>query len=464
MFSLIVAHDQDFGIGKEGSIPWHCIADLKLFQYLTTTLINNYKKNAIVMGYNTWISLPKRPLPNRINIIISATHLPNPDEKNNDQIIFYKSPQDLLNAASTYIHFWIIGGESIYKWFLDQRLVSEIYITKIKGKHICDTFYVNNNQNHYSIKTLTDPKIDNILKHLDFYKYSLGLDYLIYENKEEQGLLDKIAEIINKGNLRGERTGTGTLAIFGGQLKFDLNSFPLMTSRPHSLHIIFEELMWVLRGQQDVRILEKKNINIWSANSTQEFINKQMLEIPLLEGNIGETYGYNMRSYQGNYDQLSNVLNLLNNNPTSRRIIISLYNPAGVKRASLPPCLCWYQFFVRNYNGINWLDCQAMNRSSDIVIAGGWNIASAALLTYILAATCNMKPGILTWVYGDAHIYLNNITSAKEIVKRTPQIYPKLYIKKILQSSHDIEKLEFADLKLVNYRPVKPQIDLAMNV
>jgi thymidylate synthase len=460
MFSLIVARDNNNGIALNGKIPWDYPQDLKWFKYATTKL---YKHNAIVMGYNTWKTLLK-PLSNRLNIIITS-HQPTVQEQiwiNEDKLKFYSSPYEFLNEKMIYqknkqnvqYHYWIIGGKQIYDWFINNNLIYKIYITQIDDEYKCDL--------NFTFDTTNWIKQDNVnnifINNLNIYTKT---------NQEEQNLLNVVKNILDNGNERNERTGAGTKAIFGGQLEFNLEKFPLMTSRPHSLRYIFEELMWVLRGQRDTRILEEKKIKIWTPNSTQDFINSQTLDIPLLEGDIGESYGHNMRRFTGThnqpYDQLNNVLNLLKTNPTSRRIIICLWNPAGVKRAALPPCLCWYQFFVRNINGVMYLDCQAMNRSSDIVVAGGWNIATASLLTYILAKSTNMVPGKLFWVYGDAHIYLNNIDSANELLNRIPLPFPNLFINKQLESLQDIINLEFNDLELLNYYPIKPQIKMTMN-
>jgi thymidylate synthase len=453
MFSLIIAHDNKNGIALNGKIPWTYPEDLKWFKYATTQI---YKKNVIVMGYNTWKTIYK-PLPNRLNIVISKNHLPNNEEIlwiNENKLQFYKSPQELLLNSNYNNHYWIIGGKQIYDWFINNNLIDKMYITEINADFNCNLKFIFNKNEWILSKNNINPFISD-------------LNIYIKINNEEQNLLNVINDIIKNGNEREERTGVGTKAIFGGQLHFNLNNFPLMTSRSHSLRFIFEELMWILRGERDVKILEEKKINIWTPNSTQEFINKQNLDISILEGDIGESYGHNMRMFTGTdnkpYDQLENVLYLLKNNPNSRRIIICLWNPAGVKRAALPPCLCWYQFFVRKINNIQFLDCQAMNRSSDILVAGGWNIATASLLTYILAKATNMIPGKLSWVYGDAHIYLNNINSAKELVKRTPVEYPKLFIKKNINSISDIVNLTFEDLLLLNYNPVKPQIKMMMN-
>lgn len=458
MFSLIVARDICGGIAKNGKIPWRYSQDMKWFKYATSGMDGLYKKNAVVMGHNTWKTLGK-PLPGRLNIVIGNY---GDNAPINNHVQFYKSPQEFLRNSETDFHYWICGGKQIYDWFMNQNLVYKLYITEIKKDYKCNLHFQFEMDN-WCPSAMFDT---HILKFNDVND-DIAINVFSKINWEEQEILDTIGRILENGHERNERTSVGTKAIFGGALRFDLKYFPLMTSRPHSLRIIFEELMWILRGQRNVGILEEKKINIWSPNSTQEFIDKQNLEIPLMAGDIGESYGHNMRHFTGadnrEFDQLANVLYLLQNNPTSRRIIICLWNSAGVKRAALPPCLCWYQFFVRKVGDTTWLDCQAMNRSSDILVAGNWNVSTAALLTYILAAATGMKPGILSWVFGDAHIYMNNLDAARQLIQRSPKSYPSLIITKPLATLADIENLQYSDLKLFNYDPIKPQIKMAMN-
>lgn len=346
-------------------------------------------------------------------------------------------------------------------WFSYDNLISTIYeVYKIDITIPTNEDISNNNSSYMTTVTNTNWKFQKtyILKECNIDKY-------MYINTEEYALINKIREVIIRGiEKKQERTGISTFALFGGILTFNItHTFPLMTARPHSFRMIFEELMWILRGQTTVNHLEEKKIYIWSQNATTEFIQKQQLNIHLDTGDIGESYGYNMRRYNDSYDQLDATIKLLKQNPDSRRIIINLWNPAAIKRAALPPCLCWYQFFVRKESNFTYLDCQAMNRSSDIAVAGGWNISTAALLIYILAATCNMTPGRLNWVMGDIHIYKNNLDAAKIITARTPNIYPTLLIKKSLNYIEDILTLQYTDMRLINYNPKTPQIKLIMN-
>lgn len=462
MFSLIVATDKNFGIAKDSKIPWYFPEDLKLFKKLTT---ETYKKNVVVMGWKTWKSLPNGPLKNRKNIIITKEHF---DEQVEcpDTRTFISPEAFLLNGLEKDYHYWIIGGQSIYDWFINMGLVHDIYHTLIDENFSCDRVI----HMEKLIQDNVQEKI-TILKteHFDTFHYKII-------NREEQQILDILRDIIDNGDCRMERTGTGTMSSFGYRAMFNLenNTLPLMTTRNHSLRWIFEELMWILRGQTDVKILETQGINIWSPNSSKEFIQKLSLEIPLEEGDIGASYGFQMRHFGDNYenckkvysggiDQLREVIHLILNNPTSRRIIISLWNPLDIKRATLPPCLLWYQFYVRK----GFLDCQFMNRSSDTSVAGGWNVTTASLLTILLAKVTGLNPGKLLWIIGDAHVYMNNIESTERVLDRTPRPYPKLFIRTEPKKLGDLEymlNLKYEDLLLINYKPEKPNIHFFMNI
>ncbi len=456
MLSAIAIVDNKYGIAQNGIIPkqMNIRSDKKIFKQITTRCIIN----EVIMGHNTWDSLPYK-LPNRINTVIATNPVaPRPTLQATqpsapDRI--YTSPEEFIQTLSGTdyyrTNYVVIGGEMIYEWFLKNAMISTFYLVMVDVDYGCDQFIRPHHFDNFKIVNIEC--IDNI-KLIEYR----------YVNHQERCLLDIIKQILLDGSRSIDRTGTGTIRTFGHRLEFNLSSFPLMTARHHPLRMIFEELMWILRGQTQTTILNDKNIPIWNANSTAEFIARQNLVIDLPAGDIGRSYGYNMRIYDETNpcDQLVDVLNLLKNNPDSRRIIINLWNPCNVNKSALPPCLCWYQFFVRTASDHTYLDCQAMNRSSDIVVAGGWNIATAALMTYILAQCCGYKPGKLIWLTGDTHIYLNNIEAADMLMSRTTNVFPKLYINKKLNTPDDILALQYADIRLVNYHPGS-KIKMKMN-
>lgn len=290
-------------------------------------------------------------------------------------------------------------------------------------------------------------------------------------NIEELLFLQLLREIGTQEN-RPDRTGVGTRSIFAPtELRFSLrdNQFPLLTTRKMPLRIIFEELMWFLRGQTDVSILRKKNIHIWDGNTSREFLDSRQLH-HYIEGDLGPSYSFQFRHFGAEYqdcrtdytgqgfDQLGHVIHELKHNPTSRKIMINLWNPKDSSKMSLEPCAFCYQFYVKNGR----LSCKLTQRSSDVSLAGGWNIASASLLTILLAHVCGLEPDELIWSIGDAHIYLNQLNSVQKQVERSPRAFPKLYI---IHSPKDMDitQFEFEHLQLDGYTP-HPHISFPMNV
>lgn len=286
---------------------------------------------------------------------------------------------------------------------------------------------------------------------------------------QEQQILDTLSTILTQGETRIDRTGVGTKSIFGVDMRFDLSNhtFPLITTRKISLRMVFEELMWFLRGQTDAKILKKKKVHVWNPNSSRDFLDKRGLT-HYEEGDIGSAYGFQFRHFGAKYvnchtdyknqgfDQLAYVIDLLKTNPTSRRIIMNIWNPTVLDEVALPACLFCYQFYVSEGK---YLSCKLTQRSSDISLAGGWNIATGSLLVYMLSALCGYEPKELIWSVGDCHIYLNQIEGVEEQLKRTPRVSPKLHLVKIPDR---IEEFEYDCFRLEDYMP-HPAIKLKLN-
>lgn len=274
----------------------------------------------------------------------------------------------------------------------------------------------------------------------------------------EHRFLNLLRRTAVHGTPRVDRTGIGTRSVFGADLKFNLreNAFPLLTTRKMSVRPIFEELMWILRGQTNVGILESKGIHIWTPNSTRAFLDQRGLT-HYAPGDIGPSYGFQLRHFGATYidcttdytgqgfDQLEYVTHLLRTDPTSRRIVINLWNPTDLTKMALPPCGYGYQFYVEEGE----LSCKVLQRSSDIMLAGGWNIASASLLTKMLAATTNLTPGDLIWSVGDCHVYENQLTAAVEQLHRRPYNPPTLHVHYLPSRITDFE---WECFELVDYQ------------
>jgi thymidylate synthase len=281
-------------------------------------------------------------------------------------------------------------------------------------------------------------------------------------NQEEKVYLNLLDNILKVGEERHDRTGVGTIGIFGSQLRFSLDGgkIPMLTTKKMFARGVVEELLFFMRGDTDTKKLEAKGVNIWHGNTTREFLDKRGLTY-LPEGDMGKGYGYQWRNfggYEGWYtlmdhpiegvDQLAQVINTLKTNPNDRRIIISAWNPQQLKDMALPPCHILAQFYALNGK----LSCQFYQRSVDSFLGLPFNILSYAIMTHIIANTVGMQAKEVIFVGGDTHIYKNHIEQVMEQISREPYDFPTLKINKKLETIEDIEGLEFSDFVIENYQ------------
>ncbi|GMM44273.1 thymidylate synthase [Pichia kluyveri] len=287
-------------------------------------------------------------------------------------------------------------------------------------------------------------------------------------NSEEQAYLDLVEKIIAEGEFRPDRTGTGTYSLFAPpQLRFNLSNgtFPLLTTKKVFLKGILHELLWFINGSTDASLLSDKGVKIWDGNGSREYLDSLGLTDREV-GDLGPVYGFQWRHFgaqykdchtdytnQG-YDQLAQIIHTLKTNPYDRRIILSAWNPPAFKEMALPPCHVFCQFYV-NFpkNEKPRLSCQMYQRSCDMGLGVPFNIASYALLTYMIAMVVDMQPGDFIHVMGDAHVYSNHVDALKEQLTRTPRDFPKL---KILRNVTSIDDFKFEDFKVEEYDPYGP--------
>lgn len=480
-FNIIVAYTfKKNGIGIKGGLPWKLKQDLIYFKKKTTSITkddNIQYLNSVIMGTTTWNSIPEcnKPLKDRFNIIITRT----PKSSNNKYIKYttwenllptiiafnnnkYKSNNKILKIENNYI----IGGESIYKLTLNNLPIEKIYTTEIYNKIECDTFFPIidefKGKNQFNIYECSPFAYNNNI-HYRFITYiNKNCETDIWINKEEQLYLDNMKDIVENGIERIDRTQVGTISKMGILMRYNLkDTFPISTTKKIFIRGVFEELMLYLRGQTDNKILKDKKVNIWNGNTSREFLDKRGLT-HYCEGDMGETYGFNFRHFGADYkgckeqypssvgfDQLKNVINLIKNDPTSRRIIINLWNPATTHNAALPSCLCMYQFYVDTQH--NHLNLQIYIRSSDYFLANNWNTCTGALLVHLICSLSYIKytPGTLVVVCCDAHIYKTHITQVQENLKRTTYPYPKILIN---NRTDKIADFKWEDITLLGYK------------
>ena len=252
----------------------------------------------------------------------------------------------------------------------------------------------------------------------------------------ERQYLALLADIMANGVQRGDRTGTGTLGVFGRQMRFDLSAgFPLLTTKKLHLRSIIVELLWFLRGETNIRYLKDHGVSIWD-----EWANA--------EGDLGPVYGKQWRSWTAPdgrvIDQISAVVDAIRKNPNSRRHIVSAWNPADVEDMALPPCHCLFQFFVADGK----LSCQLYQRSADVFLGVPFNIASYALLTMMVAKVTGLAPGEFVHTFGDAHLYLNHLDQAKQQLTREPYAFPTM----TLADKDDLFAFELTDFLVEGYQ------------
>jgi len=249
--------------------------------------------------------------------------------------------------------------------------------------------------------------------------------------------LDLMRHVKENGIRKEDRTGTGTLSVFGYQMRFDLASgFPLVTTKKCHVRSIFHELLWFLKGDTNIQYLKDNGVSIWD-----EWADEQ--------GNLGPVYGSQWRSWptpDGNkIDQISNIINQIKTNPDSRRIIVSAWNVAEIENMALPPCHAFFQFYVAD----NKLSCQLYQRSADIFLGVPFNIASYALLAMMVAQVCKLQLGDFVHTLGDAHLYVNHLQQVDLQLSRTAFELPKLVLNPDID---DIFKFSYDDFELVNYQ------------
>jgi thymidylate synthase len=295
------------------------------------------------------------------------------------------------------------------------------------------------------------------------------------DNKNEKQYLKVLQEILDNGDFRDDRTGVGTISVFGKQLRFDISeSIPLITTRYVGIKSIIKELIFFLSGKTNTKILEEQDVKIWSGNTSREFLDNRGLT-HYKEGDMGPMYGISLCNYnceykgcdidytgQG-YNQLENLIKGLKEDPMSRRHLLTTFNPTVVDQCVLYPCHgIVIQFYVKEKNNNKYLSCHTYNRSQDYALGVPYNIMTYTILTYIIAKKCDMMPDELIISTGDTHVYKNHIENMKELLTREPFPSP------LLELNDEIRDKEFKDImiddfKLINYK-YHPSIKMKMAI
>lgn len=472
---LIVAHDSNRGISKNGKIPWKIDEDMKFFTDMTKH--NGIGKCAIVMGRKTFESMNSKPLLDRLNIIITSQQFENiptfstdTSDKNLPAIICKSIEQSIELCTQLQINtVYICGGTSIYKEAIEKLEIDAYYVTTINKDYNCDNcldYYDFGNPITPSKSFIVKDKNDNSDVRITFSKY--GNERRM--NTEEDNYLQLLYELSDMSELSDSRNSL-TVSTFGRSLKFDLSRYPLLTSKSVFFRGIVEELLFFISGSTDTNILKEKGINIWEPNTNRQFLDKNG-KSHYAEGDMGPMYGFNLRHFGAEYkgaqhdytgqglDQLDKAIKQIKNSKGDRRILMTTYNPLNADEGVLYPCHGLTIQFNVNVDGK--LDCAMYQRSADIVCGVPFNIASYALLVYMLCEIVNndeiytgvkLSPGQLIMSFGNVHLYEQHYGAAIQQILRDPKPFPQLQINRKV---NDINDFKFSDFTLIDYNKYPP--------
>lgn len=463
------------GERDNNNIPWNLPEDIKYFMKKT-------HKKICIMGRKTFESLPKGPLKNRLNIVLT--------KKKNDEallpysnVVYLENIEELYNfiknsrnESSVYHDVFdtvsnpvVIGGSVVYSYFMSEDypelfLTENVMITEIKSQKICS-----------QVSKISKPVLldTSLLCHSKYtiksHEYSLldkGVVYIVLSRNTQESTVKKYdsiykelcENIIETGEIREDRTNTGTISLFGKSLCIDVSeNCPILTTKWVAWKTCIKELLWFLKGQTDSKILESQGVNIWKGNTSREFLDSRGLsEYP--EGELGPGYGWQIRRSGADFpckengvDQLKYIEDLLAKDPFSRRIMWNLWVPKDLEKMALTPCHCQIQLYVYKNKT---MDICVYIRSNDVFLGNPFNLFSYYVLLNLLCIRHDMKPGKIILNLGDSHIYTNHLEQVKEQISRSPRISPRLVINPEVRDKN-WEEISIEDFDLIGYFPDK---------
>jgi dihydrofolate reductase/thymidylate synthase len=374
-FDIIVAVERSHGIGKDNQLPWPRLSkDLSHFRTITSTTTQQQKQNAVIMGRKTWESIDSsvKPLKNRINVVLSTSTDQASYPENVHIARDLQSALDYLNSQSHLVdQAFVIGGARLYSEAIGHKQCRYLYVTRINADFECDRFFPAISEKQYRLQS----NYSNNTIEENGVKYQFQLYKRIEQKHEEYQYLELISKIIEEGNDKSDRTGVGTMSIFGSQMRFNLRDgvFPLLTTKRVFWRGVAEELLWFVAGHTNGKLLQDKGIHIWDGNGSRQYLDSIGLK-DREEMDLGPVYGFQWRHFGAKYvnmhtdytgqgfDQLIDCINKIKNKPDDRRIIMSAWNPADLTEMALPPCHMFCQFYVANGE----LSCQMYQRSCDM--------------------------------------------------------------------------------------------------
>ena len=455
---IVVASLNNGGIGFQGKLPWQVQEDMKFFRTLTTETKDNTLRNAVVMGRNTWNSIPERfrPLAGRLNVVVSRAAV---DPSYPSVVVqpSWEEARKFLEDAPDIETIYVIGGAQLYREVAGDPKCSGAYHTRLMFAHPPPT--------DVSFDPLPCPDQFDVQSLGTFFRPECAGEFLWYKRKpeterphEEQQYLKLIQTILQQGKFRVDRTGTCTYSVFGERTRWDLrnSTLPLLTTKKVFWKGVAAELLWMISGSTNGNLLSAQGVRIWDGNGSREALDRLGLHHREV-GDLGPIYGFQWRHFGASYqtmhtdyqgtgvDQLQRLIQLIKTNPTDRRLILNSWNVTDLPSMALPPCHVMCQFYVEG----NYLSCQMYQRSADVGLGVPFNIASYALLTHMIAHVCGLEAKELIHIMGDTHIYSNHVEALKQQIKRTPYPFPQLRFVRPVES---IDDFQLSDFQLENYR------------
>tara|TARA_B100000902_G_C27274197_1_gene897923 strand:+ start:283 stop:1728 length:1446 start_codon:yes stop_codon:yes gene_type:complete len=472
-YNFIASINENFIIGIHNTLLIECREDLKQFYKITTDSYPEGDQNILIMGYKTWLSIPDnvKPFRKRFTIVLSREHT----IEETDELKCFHS----LESSFEWIQenkkgrVFVIGGEGIYQECISKypTNLNCVYLTRFKHHYLCKGVEarrlpyqtLTNQELMYESVSKESPCIINApnMNEEKTMEHSL----FIYQNKNqvnrgEYQYLTLLKNILENGDLIEGRNGN-VLSTFGERMVFDLEKgFPLLTTKKMGYKTILRELLWFIKGSTNNKELNDKNVHIWDQNASQEFLESRGLTYE--EGDLGPVYGFQWRHFGAKYkdcntdytnqgvDQVQYVIDTIRNDPSSRRIVMSAWNPSDLHKMALPPCHVMCQFYVNK----DKIDCQLYQRSGDMFLGVPFNIVSYSFLLCIICKITGYTPGRFIHILGDAHIYENHIQKVEEQLKRIPTQFPTLEISDELKNINDIQEDYFILNKYRSYSKI----------
>lgn len=518
IIACVTNYKNKLAIGRSNGLLFKLQKDIEFFKTVTITNgssnfgtfknerqgVENIIENIVLMGRKTWFSISRerRPLKNRLNLILTndpellrVSPLPKSPFNNLNKSVYFLTFEQFVkfyNLAN--LNVYVIGGSEIYDLFLKPNYVekyklkpSRVYLTEVYDykpeQNLEPDCFMTPLDQSYKLISISEKQYDKGYDlHYRFLQYITdgeptsrceNMNCTLSENSSEKQYLDLAKTILENGKSRPDRTGVGTISSFGHKMEFDISeTVPLLTTKRVPWKSCIEELLWFMRGDTDAKILQRRGVKIWDGNTSREFLDSRGLN-HYDDGILGKGYGWQWRFFGakysqafadtscidrnkiGGFDQLAYIEYLLKSDPFSRRIMMSYWNPPDFDKTALNPCHFSCQFYVREQNGEKFLSCLFNMRSNDLFLGNPFNIFSYAVLTYILAIRCDMKPDKLIYMGGDVHIYQNHISQIKEQLQRSPRSAPKLIIKDDVKYKQ-FHEMTISDFDIVGYFPHPP--------